>query len=655
MALAAESGEGALLTRVEQIIRNSGHPEELAIEFARIFLGNADEADLEGMAPEGIAALCTSAWEFVVERAEDQCRLRVLNPSDIEAEAGPFTLIEILNTDMPFLVDSVMGEILERGHVVHMVSHPILHVRRSESGRIEALFESGEDDRDAHKESYIHVHIARIEEAAERQELEETLSEILDDVGTVVADWRPMVERIKHAVSVYTNSPPPVPVADLAESIQFLKWLVDNNFTFLGQRLLSFEGGAEQGDLVPVDESGLGILRDEDVRVLRRGTSLVHMTPEIRKFFLAPAPLIVAKANVRSRVHRRAYMDYIGIKTFTEDGEISGELRVVGLFTSGAYTSSVRKIPFLRHKTELVMRRSGYPENGHSGKALMNVLETFPRDELFQIDARMLYDVAMGIQKLELHPRARAFSRIDEFDRFVSIIVYVPRDRYSTEVRARICNFLAETYHGRVSAYYPFFPEGPVVRIHVIIGRFDGETPVRDQAFLEEEIEKIIRTWADGLTDAIHEKCDAIDERPLLRKYGKAFPVGFQEAFPPSRALVDIERMERLGSGTPITLDFYDDDLSIPHRIRVALYNLEGPISLSRRVPILENLGFLQRNRRAVIPDNAGRCEWRRVRQLQRRRSGDGRRRGYRSRRAWNPVGRLLLGGLARRCRQRPL
>ena len=359
---------------------------------------------------------------------------------------------------MPFLVDSVMGEILERGHVVHMVSHPILHVRRSESGRIEALFESGEDDRDAHKESYIHVHIARIEEAAERQELEETLSEILDDVGTVVADWRPMVERIKHAVSVYTNSPPPVPVADLAESIQFLKWLVDNNFTFLGQRLLSFEGGAEQGDLVPVDESGLGILRDEDVRVLRRGTSLVHMTPEIRKFFLAPAPLIVAKANVRSRVHRRAYMDYIGIKTFTEDGEISGELRVVGLFTSGAYTSSVRKIPFLRHKTELVMRRSGYPENGHSGKALMNVLETFPRDELFQIDARMLYDVAMGIQKLELHPRARAFSRIDEFDRFVSIIVYVPRDRYSTEVRARICNFLAETYHGPRFRLLPLLP-----------------------------------------------------------------------------------------------------------------------------------------------------------------------------------------------------
>lgn len=592
MALAAETGEGALATRVEQIIRNSGHPEELAIQFARIFMANADEADLEGITPEGLAALITRGWEFIVERMHGECRLRVINHDDIDAEPGPFTVIEILNNDMPFLVDSVMGEILERSHVVHMVSHPILHVKRSESGRVEGLAEANEDDRDTRKESYIHVHIARLEEEAERQELEETLSEILDDVGTVVRDWRSMIERINHAVSVYTNAPPPVPVADLAESIQFLKWLLANNFTFLGLRQLNFEGGAEQGELVPVDDSGLGILRDENVRVLRRGTSMVHMTPEIRKFFLAPAPLIVAKANVRSRVHRRAYMDYIGIKTFTEDGEIAGELRVVGLFTSAAYTSSVRKIPFLRHKTDLVVRRSGYPEDGHSGKALLNVLETFPRDELFQIDARNLYDVAMGIQKLELHPRARAFSRIDEFDRFVSIIVYVPRDRYSTEVRARICNFLAETYHGRVSAYYPFFPEGPLVRIHVIIGRFDGETPIREEAFLETEIEKIVRTWKDGLTDAIHETCQAADERPLLRKYSEAFPVGFQEAFPPSRALVDIERMERLGKDTPITIDFYDDDLTIPHRIRLALYNLEGPISLSRRVPILENLGF---------------------------------------------------------------
>ena len=603
MALAADVAGGVLHTHALNLIEQSTDIDEVTRSVAGHLLAEIDPADLDGYEADALAQLALSSAQFVIDRGPGECKARIVTPTHAQIGGERRTVIDIINDDMPFLVDSVMGEILDRGHVVHVVSHPILHIRRNADGHVESIDSSGNE-----RESYIHVQVNEIADEEARAQLENELIEILQDVGTVVADWRLMLARLQREVDRFTNTPPPVSVAELAESIQFLKWLGDNNFTFLGMRELNYVGSTEEGELTPDKSSGLGILRDPEVRVLRRGTALVHMTPEIRKFFLAPAPLIVAKANVRSRIHRRAYMDYIGVKTFGDDGQIAGELRIVGLFTSGAYTSSVRTIPLLRHKVDMVMRRSNYPEASHAGKALLNVLETFPRDELFQIEMGQLFDVAIGVQKLELHPQVRAFARIDEFDRFVSILVFVPRDRYTTEVRARICDFLAETYHGRVSAYYPFFPEGPLVRIHVIIGRYEGETPVREREFLEAQIEEIVRTWRDGLASEINSGIDSDRRGKVLAKYQNAFPAGFRDVFPPSRAVVDIRRMERLKDDNPITLDFYDDDLTIPHRVRVALYNLEGPIPLSRRVPILENFGFDVIDERSfrVKPDEGG-------------------------------------------------
>jgi glutamate dehydrogenase len=317
----------------------------------------------------------------------------------------------------------------------------------------------------------------------------------------------------------------------------------------------------------------------------------MHMTPEIRKFFFAPAPLIVTKANVRSRVHRRAYMDYIGVKIYGDKGEISGELRIVGLFTSTAYTRSTKNIPFLRQKVEVVLNRSGHSANSHTGKALQNVLETFPRDELFQIGVDQLYQTAVGIQSLDLRPRARAFARVDEFDRFVSIIVYVPRDRFSTNVRIKIGAFLAETYKGRLSAYYPFFPEGPLVRIHFIVGRAKGKTPVREQAYLDEKIEQIVLSWEDRLDEELTVS-GSRKGASLASKYRGAFTAAYQAAFGAQRAVRDISQFEALDDVNPVAVDFYREDDDRPDRVRVALYHLHGPIPLSRRVPVLENMGF---------------------------------------------------------------
>ena len=253
------------------------------------------------------------------------------------------------------------------------------------------------------------------------------------------------------------------------------------------------------------------------MQVLRRGSELVDLTPEIRRFYFSPAPLIITKSNVVSRVHRRVHMDYIGIKTYRGDGTLDGEVRIVGLFTSQAYTGSPRDIPFLRHKVETVLKMAGYPAASHAGKALMNVLETFPRDELFQIDVDELKEWSEGILDLETRPRVRVFARVDRFDRFVSVLVYVPRDRYSSE-RARAHRRVPRptAYKGRVAAFYPYFTDGPLVRVQFIVGRYEGETPRVAIAELERGIAEILRTWDDRLADRAR--------RPRARKADACSP-----------------------------------------------------------------------------------------------------------------------------------
>ncbi len=604
MAVESQSVRIPAIDRVTGLIRASGQKSEALDHFTDLFFTRADSGEFDGYDEESLAALVLSAWQFISSHKFGTYKIKVENPTSLTCDHGDLTIIEVVNDDMPFLVDSIMGEILERGLTVHFVSHPVYTIRRTGKSKITELTGTHEDGPEGSgRESYIQIHLDCIREPQQREELKASLSGILDRVRIVVDDWRAMLERLNRAVAAYTASPPSVPVSDLAESIQFLKWLLDNNFTFLGMRAFAFIGDEKSGNLEPVPDSGLGILRDRDVYVLSRGGQMVHMTPEIRQFFLTPEPLIVTKANVRSVVHRRTHMDYIGVKVYSDTGEISGELRIVGLFTSTAYTRSIPRIPFLRLKADMVMQRSGYPPNSHSGKALSNVLETFPRDELFQIDVDRLYETALGILQLELRPRTRIFPRIDKFDRFVSILVYTPRDRYTTDVRKKIGDYLADAYMGRVSAFYLFFPEGPLVRIHFIIGRHEGETPQPERQLLEADIAAIVRTWEDDLTEILEQRQDATG---IARKYCSAFSPAYQGALSAERAVEDIEQFEELSADNPVALRFYREQGDSRAQAHVALYHAHGPIPLSRRVPVLENLGFAVINEHSYPVSPAG-------------------------------------------------
>ena len=310
-----------------------------------------------------------------------------------------------------------------------------------------------------------------------------------------------MLDWLRAIIAELRANPPPLDAGEIAEAVQFLEWLAADNFTLLGARDYVFTGDAEV--LEPMFETGLGLLRSRDVRPLQRWNQPLVITPDIRALMEEPRLLVITKSTLRSPVHRRVDMDYIGVKRFDRHGKLVGEYRICGLFTSTAYTRSVRAIPYLRRKADDVIRRAGFDHASHSGKALVNVLETYPRDELFQIDEDLLYHFALAILQLGERPRVRVLPRRDRFDRFVSVLVYMPRERYDGRIRALIGDYLATAFNGFVRAFYPFFAEGPLVRVHFIIGRSEGEAPNPDRATLDRAVEAIVRSWIDGLNEAL--------------------------------------------------------------------------------------------------------------------------------------------------------
>ncbi len=307
--------------------------------------------------------------------------------------------------------------------------------------------------------------------AEARAALNDRLVATQADVHAAVGGWRAMIARVEATIAAYETNPPPMEKEEIAEAIAFLRWLTEDDFTFLGIREYPYAGGELQRSGKP----GLGILSDPNRRIFGRGNETHTLTPAIREFLAGPELLSIGKTNAKSRVHRQVYMDYVGVKLFARDGKLAGELRIVGLFTSTAYTRSVRTIPYIRRKMERVISRAGYAPDSHSGKALLNILETWPRDELFQIDEGLLARFAADVMALEERPRVRVLVRRDKFDRYVSALVYVPRDRYTTDVRVAIGDYLARTFNAHVSAFYPSFPEGFFTRVHFILGRDEGD------------------------------------------------------------------------------------------------------------------------------------------------------------------------------------
>src|SRR5438477_3571939 len=454
---------------------------------------------------------------------------------------------------MPFLVDSVTMEVNRHGLTLHLIMHPIVAVERGPDGTLTGLART--EARDGHRESFIHVEVDRMVDPAGLEALAADIVRVLDDVRAAVDDWKPMIERLHAVIAEVERQRPPLSEDELAEGHDFLRWLAENHFTFLGYRCheLAVVNGEDVLKIVP--GSSLGILREGQNKEV--ATSFSALPPEVRAYARRPELLVVTKATSRSTVHRSGYLDYIAVKRFNAKGEVAGEDRFLGLFTSTAYSANPADIPLLRRKVANIVKRAGLPAGGHAAKALVNILDSYPRDELFQTTEEDLLQTARAILHLEERQRLRLFVRRDAFERFLSCLIYAPRENYTTELRQKWQSILTQAFNGSSSEFNVHLSESALARVMIIVRTRPGHIPDVDMRALEARLAIAARRWEDVLKDALIDAVGEARGNQLYRQFGAAFAAGYREEFAARAAVPDIEMMAKLTDAEPLGMSLY--------------------------------------------------------------------------------------------------
>lgn len=554
----------------------AGERGEAFIPPAVIF-SRASNDDLDRYDDQMLARSTARAASDIASWDRQAPYIRIEPIDGVKPNGTAVSVLSIVDHNKSFLYDSLMAEVTSHYRDIFMAVHPILAV--TARGDV-SLSNPDSDPEGAIKVSYIQLHLAPLS-SDQATDLVQRIQHVLGQVKMASTDWKPMLNLLEKTLSELRDLSAGRSEAERDEAVAFLEWLRNNNFTFLGMREYVYSGEGAEATVERDKGSGLGILSDPSVLVLRQGQNHVTTTPEILAFLQGPDYLIVTKANVKSVVHRRAYMDYVGVKRFGPNGKVVGELRIVGLFTATAYTRSVNQIPLLRAKVEKVVSHFDFDPRSHSGRMLQNTLENYPRDDLFQITPDLLARFCEQINDLSERPRVRVLPRIDHFDRFVSLIVYVPREDYNSMVREKIGLYFQSVYKGHVSAFYPAFPEGGVARVHIIIGRREGATPQIPQATLEDAVREITARWTDRFAALAGPGAPTLD-------VGQAF----EEAFTPEEAVSDLRHIKACIAGAPLSLAFHQVTGDHGPLLYLKIFHAGDHLPLSRRVPLLENLGF---------------------------------------------------------------
>jgi glutamate dehydrogenase len=550
-----------------------------------------DFVDASDLQSRGIADLYGAAmahWQTAQRFVPGSERLRVYNPIlEQHGWHSDHTVIEIVNDDMPFLVDSVSMAVNRLGLALHSVVHPVFRIWRGNDGSIVRVGLGAADAADPHSQlaSFIHFEVDRCD-AANLEALRGDIAKVLVDVRASVEDWPRIVEIARETVKEMKAHETG---ADAAEARAFVEWMVADHFTFLGQRdydLVSHDSGYA---LRGVHGSGLGILRE----TLRPASAseIAPLPAAAADIIDAASPIFLTKANSRATVHRPGYLDYVGVKRVGPDGKVNGERRFIGLYTSTAYMVSSSEIPIVRRKCANIVKRAGFLPKGHLAKSLVTVLETWPRDEIFQTDEQELYDAALGVLRLQEHQRTRLFVRRDRFDRFVSCLVFVPREKYNTDLRRRIAKLLMSAFNGASVEFTPLLSESTLARIHFVVHAKPGAMPDVDTRELEARLVQVTRRWQDDLADALLETFGEEQGNALLQRYADSFPAGYRDDYPARTAVRDIDLIERLQGTERLAMNLYRPIEAGPRAFRFKVYRAGEPIALSRSLPMLEHLG----------------------------------------------------------------
>ncbi|GAA0266870.1 NAD-glutamate dehydrogenase [Cryptosporangium japonicum] len=544
--------------------------------------------ELLNRSPNDLVAATESHRELAAVRQPGALNLRVLTPSGRTGWCGGHTVIELVTDDMPFLVDSVTAELARHELGVHLLVHPQMVVVRDENGTLVDVRPSADPDApvaDEVVESWMHIEIDRRSHRGAEEALQTDLARVLADVRAAVGDWEEMRARALTIADGLTHKTLPVPDKDVTDARELLRWLADDNFTFLGYREYRLEPSDGDRSLVAVSGTGLGILRESSGRERR----LADMAPDVREKILEKRLLIITKANSRSTVHRPAYLDYVGFKTFDAEGNVTGERRFLGLFSSAAYLDSVRSLPVISRKVDEVLARSGLSRSSHSGKDLLQILETYPRDELFQIATSELFDTVMAVLRLGGRRRLRLFVRRDAYGRFISCVVYLPRDRYTTQNRLRMQDILMDALHGVGVDYTTRVTESVLARVKFVV-RTDPNTSVGpiDVDALQQRLGYATRSWDDEFAAEIRREIGEEQATRLLRRYGTAFNAAYQAEHTPAEAVEDLSRIEVLEEDGDLGVSLYR---SADRGLRFTVYRLGDAMALSDVLPVLHSLG----------------------------------------------------------------
>ncbi|MFF3646981.1 NAD-glutamate dehydrogenase [Streptomyces sp. NPDC002564] len=565
----------------------------------RYYLHTAPE-DLADRDPVDVFGAAFSHYRLAENRPQGTANVRVHTPTVEEnGWTSSHSVVEVVTDDMPFLVDSVTNELSRQGRGIHVVIHPQVVVRRDVTGKLLELLPAGAElPHDALVESWIHVEMDRETDRADLKQITADLLRVLSDVRETVEDWEKMRDTALRIADELPAEPTAgdLPGQDVEEARELLRWLADNHFTFLGFREYDLR---DDDSLTAVPGTGLGILRADP----QHGDDHHPVSPSFDRL---PADarakarehklLVLTKANSRATVHRPSYLDYVGVKKFDADGNVVGERRFLGLFSSAAYTESVRRVPVIRRKVAEVLKGAGFSANSHDGRDLLQILETYPRDELFQTPADELRSIVTSVLYLQERRRLRLYLRKDEYGRYYSALVYLPRDRYTTGVRLRIIDILKEELNGASVDFTAWNTESILSRIHFVVRVPKGaEVPDLSDADIERIEGRLVeaaRSWADGFGEALTAECGEERAAELLRRYGGAFPEGYKADHSPRAAVADLQHLEHLTQGDKdFELSLYEPVGAAPGERRFKIYRSGEQVSLSAVLPVLQQLG----------------------------------------------------------------
>ncbi len=564
---------------------HAGPAANRLVDFVSAYFDNTDPDEIQARGPATLFAVANAHWRLLESaRTAQQAKIRVFNATLAEdGFVSEHTSIQIVHDDMPFLVDSVTMAVNRSGRTAHWIVHPLLAVQRDAQGRLlKTSHATPHGEPTSPIESLILVECDRIVNEADRNALAQDLDRVLADVRAVVQDWRPMLQRLQAVGAASSHSK--LSSDNQQEGIDFLRWLEDRHFTFLGARDYNLVREGDSVSLMAVPESGLGVLRGAPQSPTTR------LPADAMALLNSDQLVLVTKAMTRATVHRPAWLDYIAVKRFDESGQVVGEARFLGLYTSTAYSAMVSDIPQVRRRASQVMAAAGVVPDSHAAKSLQAILDDYPRDELFQIDTATLTEHAIGILRLQERQRTRVFLRRDPFGRFTSAQVFVPRDRYNTELRIRIGQELSAALNGQSLEFTPMLTDSPLARIHYLVRAKDQAPHNVDLRALEARIARLAQRWEDDCTQELLYTHGEGQGLSLAHRFANAFPTAYREDFSPQVAAEDTQVLASLTPSSPLAVKLYRPLDAGPGTLRFKIYNT-AKVALSDSLPVLERMG----------------------------------------------------------------